>query len=339
MLTFRCSACPFEKQVSRKLLGKKAKCPRCKTISLIEEQLALSSDSVTTEEDSDDWWSDLDLDAEEDDFSDEDFDEELPVLPASKRSRQAPHAGLPPRRSFFTTALLASLPFGLGMGIYVTVMKGVVFGVLTCFVGGPLFGLAVAFFLSGKQVVVQFEQRSRFLKDLKGSFQYAKHYLADAADPIFVFQYEKAMVFNICHVHVGKKEAVVVGPRVHVKQGLKKIAKKYNVNWSGKKQKENHGIEQPDRLANWAWGTVAVGMILCLLVFRASNSPEGKARSYVLSRLKSPSESKFVSTQIVKRDSEGTVVKVVFDAPNSFGIKLRGSMNVLISNDGSIQEW
>lgn len=141
------------------------------------------------------------------------------------------------------------------------------------------------------------------------------------------------------HVHVGKQEAICVGPRYYVKKCMKRLQSGHQIDWTGKQMKETHGKPVEDHVANIVWGFVLAGVCLIALVVQSGISPESKARHYVRNRLKSPSAAVFHSTKIVRKDEEGTIVEVVYEAPNSFGVMLKDSMTILLRRDGSIKVY
>lgn len=340
MSRFRCSQCAFEKQVSEDLIGQKARCPKCKAVSLISDDPIVPVVVEIEDDEPEDFWMHLPSDDEPVDSSAEDsFSEELPPLGKKRRSVKG-GPGIPKPRSFMTTALLAGGTFGIGMGLFTVFQHGTSgAGLIAALLGGPLFGILIACVLSGRQIAVQFESREDFIKLMKRAFKKIKHEPVDLSDPLFVFKHEQGAAFFVStHVHVGKREAILVGPRTYVKQFGRQLAEQFEVNWSGKKLKESHGEAPPDTVAVYAWIAAAIVLFVMVNAFKEMSSPEGKAKSYVRSRLKAPSEAKFISSKVIGRDAGGTRVEVVFEAPNSFGAKLRDSMTVLIKSDGTVGE-
>ncbi|MDZ4658270.1 MAG: hypothetical protein SH868_11895 [Bythopirellula sp.] len=334
MATFRCSQCAFEKQVSEDLVGKKARCPKCKDVSLITDDPVMPDVIEIEDDDPYDLWSDFKSDEKDNKAT---ISTELPLQTEQQIIQGGP--GVPKPRSFFTIALLAGGFFGIGMGLFITFQSGVGTGILAAVVGGPLFGFILAFFLSGKQIAVRFESRDDFINDMKRAFKKIKHEVVELSDPLFTFKHEQGVILVTTRVHVGRREAIFVGPRTYVKKFVRQLSDRHEVDWTGKKVKENHGEAPPDIAAQCAW--IAAGVVLLVLFwgFKEISSPEGKAQSYVLSRLKAPSEVTFISAKIVGRNADGTQVEIVFEAPNSFGVKLRDSMTVVVKSDGSVGEF
>ena len=57
--TFRCSQCAFQKQVSIDLVGKKARCPKCKIVSVIANEPVVQDVITIEDDDPDGTWTDL----------------------------------------------------------------------------------------------------------------------------------------------------------------------------------------------------------------------------------------------------------------------------------------
>lgn len=225
------------------------------------------------------------------------------------------------------------------MGLFATLKGGLGAGILAALVVGPLFGFLMAFFISGKQVIVRFEGRNAFIRDMKRAFKKAKHEVVDLSDPIFTFNHEDGVaLFCTTHVHVGRSEAMFVGPRTYVKKCILQLSNQHEVDWTGKKAKEGHGNSPSDTTAQYAWIAVGVVLLMVSLGFTEINSPVRKAKSYVRGRVKAPSELEFISAKVVGGDSDEKRVEIVFEAPNSFGVKLRDSMTVVVKSDGRVGE-
>lgn len=336
MLTFRCSQCGYQRNVQRSLLGRKAQCPRCKSITTIDEPASVAA--MTEDPEIDNWLSELNEANEDPSPSIPDLDTESDTEYGTSSIPVPPGEGLPAPRSFITTALITGLIFGGGMGLFCSIRSDIGSGILTGLVVGPIFGIAMASFVSGRQVVIHFSSRKRFLKELKRAFAEIDYQLKDANQQVFSFKHQQGGFFTDIHVHVGQREALCVGPRCFVKKCMKVLENDHRIDWSGKQMNEPHGETTEDRVANAVWCVFVVGLLLVSLSLKWGNSPEAKAQRYVLSRLKSPSSAVFHSTNVVRKDENGTLVEVVFEAPNSFGVKLRDSMTVLVLKDGTTIE-
>jgi hypothetical protein len=270
----------------------------------------------------------------------EPISEGLPPVPTRKSKGTARGPGIPKPRSFLTTALLAGGVFGIGMGLFVAFRKGHDSGILTGLLCGPLFGFLMAFVISGRQVAIRFENRDDFIKDMQRAFKKIKHEIVELADPVFTFKHEEGAAFLVTsYVHVGRREAVMVGPRTYVKKFARQLSGQYQVDWTRRRLKEDHGQPPADVIAQYAWFAAAALVLLVLWGFKEAFSPEYKAKEYVRSHLKAPSQAKFISTTIVGHDANGTRVEVVFEAPNSFGVMLRDSTSVIVKPDGSVSDY
>ncbi len=339
MPQFHCSQCGYSKPVTEvDFLGKKARCPKCKEIGVITDDPVVA-DVIELKDD--DEANLLGMDLRGEDFVDDEFDESITEdLPPRKMKREESGPGIPKPRSFLTTALLAGGLFGVGMGLFVAFKSGATAGILVGLVSGPLFGFVMAFFVSGRRIVVRFENRRDFIRDMKRAFKKNDHEVIDLSDPLFTFKHSEGAAF-LCtsYVHVGQTEAVFVGPRAYVTKCVRDLSDRHDVEWAGRKMKENHGEATPDRTAQYAWLATGVVLFLLLSGLKEGSSPEGKARAYVRSRLKSPSEAKFISTKVISRGADGTRIEVVFEAPNSFGARLRDSMTVVVESDGTVASY
>jgi len=337
--TFRCSQCAFEKQVSKDLVGQKARCPKCKEVSLIANDPVVPDVIELEDDESDALWADLpsDQDAVDDDV-DELISEDLPRR-KKRKPKEDGGTGIPKPRSFLTTALLVGGFFGIVFGLFAAFQQGFDAGIFVALIGGPLVGFLMAFFVSGRQVAVRFVSRDAFLKDMKRAFKKIKHEVIELSDPLFTFKYEEGAAF-LCtsHVHVGRREAIFVGPRNFVKKCVLQLSDQHQVDWTGKNLNESHGEATTDSTAQYAWIAVFIVLLVVSSGLKDMNSPVGKAKAYVRSRVKVPSELKFISAQVMRDDADGKRVEVVFDAPNAFGVKLRDSMTVVVKSDGSVGE-
>ena len=339
MPTFRCSQCDFEKQVSEDLVGQRARCPKCKEVSVITNDPVVP-DVIELEDDaSDELWSDLPIDQDAvDDDVDDLISEDVPRR-KKRKPKEDGSLGIPKPRSFLTTAILAGGFFGIGMGAFAAFKGGFGAGILAALICGPLFGFVMAFFVSGRQVAVQFESRDAFIKDMKRAFKKVQHEVIELSDPLFTFKHEAgAAFFCTTHVHVGRREAIFVGPRTYVKKCVLQLSDRHQVDWTGKKPKENHGEVPTDSTAQYAWIAVFIVLLVMSSGLKDLNSPVGKAKAYVRSRVKVPSGLKFISARVVREDADGKRVEVVFEAPNSFGVMLRDSMTVVVKSDGNVGE-
>ena len=276
------------------------------------------------------------------DLSDDDVDE-LVSVDFPRRKRMKPKVddsrGIPKPRSFLTTAILAGGFFGIGMGLLAGFQGGFGDGILVALGSGPLFGFVMAFFVSGRQVAVRFKSRDAFIKDMKRAFKQIKHEVVELSHPIFIFKHKQGEFLVTTHVHVGRREAIFVGPRTYVKKCVRQLADRHEVDWTGKKLKETHGESPTDSTAQYAWIAVVIVLLMVSSGLKDLNSPVGKAKAYVRSRVKVPSDLTFVSAKVVREDVDGKRIEVVFEAPNSFGVKLRDSMTVVVKSDGSAGEW
>jgi hypothetical protein len=337
---FRCSRCAFEKRLPDELLGKKARCPKCGEICAIVNGPP-ESELIELEDDEPDAFLTAMQSAEDDiDVGAEAISEDLPPIPKTKRKGTTGGPGIPKPRSFLTTALLAGGFFGIAMGLFFSFTKGFGAGILAGLFCGPLFGFVMAFFISGRQVAIRFENRDDFIKDMKRAFKKGEHEVVELADPVFIFKHEQGAAF-LCtsHAHVGRREAVMVGPRTYLKKCVRQLSGQYQVDWTRRRLKEDHGQPPADAIAKYAWFAAAALVLLVLWGFKEAFSPEYKAKEYVRSHLKAPSQAKFISTTIVGHDANGTRVEVVFEAPNSFGVMLRDSTSVIVKRDGSVSDY
>jgi len=262
--TFRCSRCAFERQVSEDLVGKKARCPKCKEVSLIAND-PLALDVIEIQDDEPDALrSELPRDHKAVDYALEgQISEALPPQTQQKLTEKG-GPGIPRPRSYLTTALLAGGYFIFGMGLFAAFQKGIDAGIMAVLITGPLFGFAVAFLVSGRQVVVRFKSREDFINDMKLAFKKIKHELCELSGPIFTFKPEQGGFLCTSYVHVGQREALFVGPRTVVKKCVEQLSDRHEVDWTGESVKEDHGEAPPDAIAQYAW-TAAIAVLLFVL--------------------------------------------------------------------------